>query len=191
MIDLFNLYKFAVDKKLVLQKGMIDSSYYHNIVNAAFAVKEYEWAELFIKKYTCFVQEKEQIATEHLCLAKLYFHKKEYTLASRLLLQLNPPTLFYTLQIKSLQLQIYNEMEDHYDLFQSHANSFTMLLRRNKSLSETQIEQYINFIKFTKKLYNLKFTYDKMTHKKLRANIVACTKLVNKNWLLEKADYWK
>lgn len=186
--NLFRINKFAAEQKIFLQNEMIASDIFHNVVNIAFAVDELEWAKNFIDEYTSFVQESERNDAVALSKAKYHFHSNEFEKALNLLLKLSYMTLFYKLQGRLLELQVYFEMNDIQN-FEQKVSAFKYFLRNNEingDLSKEQKDSFLNFINFMVKLNEYIFMKDRKKIKRLQSAIADCSLLVNKAWLTHK-----
>jgi len=78
--------------------------------------------------------------------------------------------------------KVYFHKEEYLD---SLIDSFRIYLRRNKLISKNVRQQYMNSLRFTKKLSNVA-PYDKKGLQKVKEQIENCKTLAAKKWLLEK-----
>ena len=184
--NLFEINKFAVEQKIIIQNGGIATTTFHNIVNIAYAANEIDWIKEFIDEYEECIEKNELEATRSLWKANHFFYNKEYQKAADLLLKLNLPNIFYNLQKRALLLMVYFEMEDGFDLLDKSAESFKKFLSRNKDLASIQKEGFKNFIYFILKLYECQFLKDKKKTNLLQKEVSNCSRLVYKSWLSKK-----
>ena len=66
-------------------------------------------------------------------------------------------------------------------------DSFRIYIRRNKLISNSLKTQYLNDLRFIKKLSTLA-PYDKDGLAKLEAQIQKCKAMVDQKWILEKVE---
>ena len=87
---------------------------------------------------------------------------------------------------KLMLLKTYYELNETMTL-DSLIDSFSIYLRRNRLISKEVKQQYMNVLRFTKKLSNIP-KYDKNAVEKIKIQINNCKALASKNWLLEKVQ---
>jgi len=100
-------------------------------------------------------------------------------------LQVEYDDVFYGIDSRKLLLQTYyeiNEIEPMYSLM----DSFRTLLKRNKTISDTHLNNNLNLIRFIGKLLAAKNQTPKL--KKLKVEIAKTPSVAEKRWLLEKAS---
>ena len=83
-------------------------------------------------------------------------------------------------------LKTYYEL-DEWNPLSSLLDSFSIYLRRNKQIPREKKQQYLNVLRFTRKLSFLA-PYDKKGLQKLKDQINNCKALAAKKWLLEKVE---
>ena len=83
-------------------------------------------------------------------------------------------------------LKTYYELKE-VNALDSLIDSFRIYLHRNKLISRDVRQQYMNVLRFVRKL-PLEKTYDKESVQKLKGQIESCKALAAKQWLLEKVD---
>ena len=64
-------------------------------------------------------------------------------------------------------------------------SSFSIFLRRNKLISKEVQQQYLNMLRFTRKLFHLP-PFDHAALTKIQQELEACKSLAAKKWLIEK-----
>ena len=188
--ELFQLSCLLIEKDLLVENGYIANDVFIEIVNNACVAQKLEWVEGFIDKYLVFIKENERADVGRLTRATLYFNKQDYQQVLDELCKLNFHNIVYSVQARAILLRAYFELADDYDLlFSDLVKSFNAFLTRDsttaKSLSELHKEGFINFIKFTNTLHKNRQTntFDFIA---LKEEILACTNLVYRSWLLSK-----
>ena len=184
--QLFDLYKIALDKKILLDKEHLDFQHYKNILGISLKVKEYDWAEHFIQNYTQYLNEDIRDNALNYNLANLYFSQKKYDQVIQQLNEVQFSNHIYALNSKSILLKTYFELKE-YQALDSLVDSFRIYIRRNKSISKEAKQQYLNLLRFTKKISGI-LPRDKPAIKKITDQIQNCKALAGKNWVLEKVN---
>lgn len=180
---LFEIYKILIERKLLGQSGM-KTGVYKNIITVGLIVEEFDWTENFIQTYTAQLPKDDQVNSLNYNLAKVYFHKKEYEEVIDQLREVEYKNHIYALGGKLLLMRTYFELKESRAL-DSLIDSFRIYLRRNKLISKNVKQQYMNSLRFTKKLANLA-PYDEKGRARVKEQILKCKALAAKQWLLEK-----
>lgn len=182
--ELFEIYKFMLEQKLLFENKKISHSNFKNIVAIALRLSEFIWTEKFISRYALFLEKDLQKNSINYNLARLHFAKQQYKAALKLLTSVEFTDVYYHLDAKSLLLKTYYET-DELDSFFSLVSTFKTYLRRSKLISGYQRMIYSNFVKHTHKLYKLK-TGSKISLAKIKSEIKARPQIADVGWLREK-----
>lgn len=182
--ELFNISKILLEKKINIINGIIERQDYKNIITVGLHIKEFDWTEQFIQNYTKHLPKESQDNDLNYNLAKVYFHKQEYEKVIEQLREVEYKNLSYSLGGKLMLLKTYYELKEHKPLF-SLLDSYSIYLRRNKLISNKLKQQYLNILRFTRKLASLA-PYDQAGLQKVKIQIDSCKALAAKKWLLEK-----
>jgi hypothetical protein len=183
--EVFDLYKLALSTELLFDNGILSQWTYKNIVAAGLKNKEYQWTEEFIYKYKSYLPPRYQEGFFAFNLARLLFEKKQYTDIISVLGQADFDDLHTTLSVKSILLKTYYELDEIEVLF-SLLDSFRIYLIRKKGLSYHK-DNYLNIIKFTRRLLNLN-KHNTQAVEKLKMQIKSTRILTEKPWLLSKLE---
>ena len=119
-------------------------------------------------------------------LAKVYFAQKKYVKVIEQLREVAYSTHIYALGGKQILLKTYYETDEFLPL-DSLIHSFRAYLRRNRVISKDVREQYLNFLRFLKRLSYID-PYKKDKLEKIRSDIQECSAVAQKSWLLEKVS---
>ena len=184
--ELFDIFKTLLDKEINLTNGLIGPQDYKNIITVGLHIKEFDWTENFIQYYTQRLPKENQDNDLNYNLAKVYFHKEEYEKVIEQLRSVEYKNLSYALGGKMMLLKTYYELEEVSPL-SSLLDSYSIYLRRNKLISRELKQQYLNVLRFTRKLSSLA-PYDQAGLQKLKTQINNCKALAAKKWLLEKVE---
>lgn len=182
--ELFSLYKKTLDKTLIFEKGALPPNHYKNILTIAMHIKAFDWSESFIQTYTEKLPKENQENALNYNLAKLYFHQEDYEKVIEQLREVEYQNLQYALGGKLMLLKTYYELEEVTAL-DSLIESFRIYLRRNTRISRDLKQQYMNVLRFTRKL-SILAPYDKSGLEKVATQIENCKALAAKQWLLSK-----
>ncbi len=182
--ELFSLYKDTLDKNLIFDKEQLDPNHYKNIITIGLHINEFEWVENFIEDYTDKLPIENQDNDRNYNLAKVYFHQENYNKVIEQLRAVEYKKLDYSLGGKLMLLKTYYELNEVTPL-ESLIDSFRIYLQRNRHISRDKKQQYLNVLRFTKKLYST-IKSDKEAVRKVKAQIEACKALAAKQWLLDK-----
>lgn len=142
--ELFEIYQVQLENKLLLKDGQLYLFDYKNIATLGITLGELEWTSHFTKVYTPYLSKKYQKMAESYNMARIYFERKEYREAQKLLHQNIYTDVYYALGARSVLLKTYFEQEEFYFL-ESAVQSFKIFLRRSKIITETQRVAYLNF----------------------------------------------
>ena len=187
--ELFAIYRIALDREIIFDNNELNPHHYKNIVTLSLHVKDFEWGEYFIQNYTQRLPKDAQENALNYNLAHIYFHQGHYEKVIEQLREVEYQTLVYALGSKLLLLRTYYELQE-FQALDSMIDSFSIYLRRNKLISKEVRQQYLNVLRFTKKLSAVK-PYDGKVIEKIRTQIEDCKMLAAKTWLLEKAGELK
>ncbi|MFT4973726.1 MAG: hypothetical protein ACI9JY_002936, partial [Saprospiraceae bacterium] len=182
--NLFEIYKDTLIREIIFVNNEITLNHYKNIITVGVHIKEFEWVENFIQNYTPKLPKNHQENALTYNLAKVFFSKKDYLKVIEQLREVEYKTLIYALGGKLMLLKTYYELNEIAAL-DSLIDSFRIYLRRNRTISKDVRQQYMNVLRFVKKLSGLA-PYDKAGLAKVTKEIHACKALADKNWILEK-----
>lgn len=184
LTKLFDVYRIMIERGILPGKETLKPGVYKNILTLGLLVQEFRWVEDFIQKYTSRLPVEHQDNALNYNLAKVYFYKKDYEKVIEQLREVEYRSLIYALGGKLLLMRTYFELKETRPL-DSLIDSFRIYLRRNKLISKDVRQQYLNSLRFTKKLANVA-PYDKKGLQKVKEQIIKCKALAAKQWLLEK-----
>lgn len=179
--EALNLYKHGLDNKVLLEDGQLSAFDYKNTLRLSLALKEYEWADKFIKEYTKYLPAKERQNTYQYNLAYFYFNKPDYPKAMELLRHVEFNDVFNNLDARRMLLRMYYELKE-FDALESLLDSFKVYIHRQKNIGYHRTN-YLNLIRFVRRM--LKGDVDtKAKRKKLREKVEATESVAEKEWLL-------
>ena len=158
---------------------------YRNVITLALTLQEYEWAENFIHEYKNELNPQEREDNFRHNLARLAYERKQYDVVLHLLQQADYEDVLMNIAAKAFLLRSLYENKA-YDALDSHLEAMRTYIRRKTQLGYHQ-ENYLNLIKYTKKL--LLLPPNPADYLNALKNEIQETKtLAEKKWLLEKVE---
>lgn len=183
-MESLNLYKKGLEIGCFLEKGFLSKFTYANVVAAGLMAQDFEMTEQFIADYKNKLQKDARNSTYALNMARLVCAKdKNYQEALQLLQKVSDKDLLNNLNAKILQLRIYWEIKE-FSLLESHLEAMANFIRRRAIIGYHK-ENFLNIIKFTKRLLKVNY-YDKTALEKLKIAIEQEGIVSEKRWLLEQ-----
>ncbi|MEM7039658.1 MAG: hypothetical protein AAF570_21975, partial [Bacteroidota bacterium] len=160
---LFELYRWAMAHHVLNPPGEMDEWHFKNRISLSIRLQEFEDAHDFIHQNADFLPANNRENAVRYNLATLKFATGAHSEAIRLLQQVRFTDVFYGLDSRLLLMKIYFEAQETEAL---HAlfSAFRLLLHRNKVISQTQKNLYLNFRRFLKKLAKIREKTSFLTH---------------------------
>ncbi len=191
LAEFFDLYKLAVEEKLIFEQGYIASQTFINIVDVACSVGELDWAEFFVVQNGIYIKESVRADYVNLCKVKICMRRKKFESALEMLAFIDHLNPFFAIQVRPIQIQCYYDLGEEYEeLFYNQVRAFKMYLSRKQELTEQVKLTLNNFLKFTNALQKIMISNGSISLDFLKeienTQNVAC-----KSWLLEKANELK
>lgn len=197
--------KFGKDNKffrelLEVYKAMLENNAYsesvsefmqiptfRNIIFTCRSMKESEWLEYFIKNYSESLNPKYREDLINYSYAHLYFIKREYEKSLVSISAIDQDLFLFKSDLKNLLLQLYYEL-GHTEPAFSMVDSYKHFLANTNDISESLKKYSVNFLNFYFKLLKIKSGQSKEQPEFCRSRIEKEKMILDKNWLLEKAD---
>ena len=183
--EAFNLYQQGLSKDIFLENNQLSRFTFRNIVAIGLQLKEYSWVEDFIKRYQQFLDEKHREGFVQFNMAHLYFEKKNYNEAMKLMARFDYDDILIMLVAKTMLLKMYYEL-DEVTALDSLLGSMKTYLQRKKVMGYHK-DNYKNIIQYTKKMLKVAH-YDKEQIQKLKQEIETVNPLTERKWLLAQLD---
>ncbi len=182
--ELFDVYRRAIESGLLLKNGVLGHQDYKNIITVGLHVEQFDWVEHFIQQYTQLLPPENQENALTYNLAKVYFSRQEYEKVIEQLREVEYQSQVYALGSKLMLLRTYFEMGEFLAL-DSLVDSFRIYLRRDRQISREVKQQYMNLIRFTRRLSRLA-PGDQSSLQKIEQQVEDCKALAAKKWVQEK-----
>ncbi len=185
--ELLDLYKFALNKELIIEDGYMADVNFCNILILACKTNDIDWARQFVREYLQFIPPSSQQNVRIYAEAYLAYSTGEYEQAVQCVVQndLELTQLNYKINARLIQVKSYYYLDD-FDRLMRLFDSFNRLIRRNGLISKDQQHKYLNVINHLKKLYVDR--HDKGKLKQIRAAVSQEENIASKAWLLEEID---
>ncbi len=182
--EAFELYRSGLKNETLLEDGVLSSFTYKNITRLGMALLENEWVEQFLEEYKKYLNPRERENAWRYNLAFFYFQQQEYKRAMQLLLFVEFKDVLNNLDARRMLLKSYFELGE-YNALDSLLDSFSRYIHRQKDQMGYHRENYINLIRFVKKIIH-NGEKDKTVLLELKKEIIATSRLADREWLLEK-----
>lgn len=149
--EYINLTKELLNTDILWADGEMDPWIFRNVILLSLRLGEYDWAEYFLNNYGNKLSSELRKNALSYNLSLIYFYQKKYDKVIPLLQSVEYDDLAYNLSSKSILLAVYFEL-DADDALISLMDSFKTFLHRHKEISVNQRIQYMNLMKYTKKI---------------------------------------
>lgn len=181
--EAFELYRSGLEKKVLLEDGLLAGLNYKNILRLGIALKEYEWAEQFLERYKPLLPKAERENTYRYNMAYYHFQKREYEQTMQLLQEVEFRDVFNNLDARRMLLRIYFELGE-YNALESLLDSFKTYISRLKGIGYHK-ENYLNLIRFVRRMLrgNLR---QPAFREQLKVEVQQTQALAERDWLLDQ-----
>ncbi len=176
-------------KKGALTDGELSPWKFQNIVTAALRAGRFEWTNDFITKHKDDLPEAFRENALSYNMARLYWYQRQFDEVIELLREVEYEDVSYNLGSKSILLLTYYET-DEIEPLHSLLDSFRVYLNRHKDIPANRRKNYLNLIKFTRKLTKI-IPGDQSAIDKLAKEINQASGVMNEEWLREKIEALK
>jgi hypothetical protein len=183
--ELFATYKDLSDSGALITDGFISPWDFKNIVTVSIRVGETGYASSFIDGFASHLPPDRMENALLYNRAHILYATTKHRQALGLLRQVDLDDPFYRLDARSILMKVYVALDDHEALFH-HLNAFSIFLRRDKQVSDTQRKGYINTIKAVKVM--AEYGHDPRRMARLRERIDTLEHLADKGWLLLEVE---
>ncbi len=182
--ELYGIYDTLLEKGTIFNRGELLPWDLKNMVAVGLRIGEFDWLEKIIHTHSHRLPEGFRANAITYNLAMVHFHKKEYQKVIELLREVEYQDLFYALDGKWLLIKTYYEL-DELEAMEALLESFRIFLLRHRLIAKTKQRQYLNLIRFVKKMNRLQWNNESAVEK-LRKKIEDAADVADRVWLLEK-----
>lgn len=153
--ELFELYQEGLTNGLIFTNGLLNEWNYKNITVLGCILGEFEWTERFLETYKERLPEKPRENSYNYNMAHLNYSKRNYSEALDHLLLVRFSDVKYHLNYNNLLLATYYALGDTEALI-SLLDTFRIYVIRNRKMTVDLKKQYTNFLRYAKKLTQIK-----------------------------------
>lgn len=182
--EYLEIYRFALDRGLVFDDGVLDPLQFRNTILTALREGEYEWAEYYITEFQHRLPEKQRLNAVNYNSALLYLYSKNYDKALDFLRDVEYENTTYNLNAKAMLLSIYYETDADIAL-DSLFDSVTAYLNRHRELPASAQEAFRSLISFTRRLTRM-LPGDKKALNQLKQDLAERKYVASRPWLESK-----
>lgn len=184
-LEAFELYREALELGILHENGLLPRHTYINIQNLAQLTGAHDWALHFLETAREALPSAERDNIYRYALAGFHFRRSGYRAVLELLREVDFSDIFIQLDARKMLLRSYFELGEWLSLA-SLLDSFKAFLRRQKNLGYHR-ENYLNLVKFTKKL--AKTIHAGRSKRAALAKAIRQTESVaEREWLLGKLE---
>jgi hypothetical protein len=181
--DLFELYRVGLSARTLYEGKYLSTFTFKNIVTAGLSAGEAAWVRTFLEEYRQDLPLKERESSYRFNLAVWHFRQQDLEQAMTIVRDTDfGDDALTNLAARAMLLRIYYE-KNYFDALESLLDSFQAYLNRQKNLGY-QAENYLNLIRFTRKMQRL-VPNDVKSRAKLKEEILSTEVLAERAWLLE------
>lgn len=174
-----NAYSFS-------EKEYMQVITYRNIIYFCNTVKDDEWFEYFINKYTGALSQEYRNDMKNFAFGNLWFLRGEYEKSLVSISAIENEFFLFKSDLRNLLLKIYFEL-GYYEQAYSLIDAYKHFLANTKEISKEYKEYYNRFVKRYMQLLKIKSGKSRDVPGLLLKDLTKETRIVNKNWLIEKA----
>ena len=192
--DLLELYKFSINYQLLLINGRIRKEEYLNISLLAYRLGYEEWSDKFSDNYAKYLNPVNAEDLINLVGAYKHFYKKDYRKADELINSISFKNKNY--YYPKIKVQIIRGLYEDWVIYKNnnaeailnHSIAYEQWIKRNVKYSTEKNRGYLNFIRFLKRLVQLKRNskFELNNFMELRMEIEQNMLVTYRTWLLEK-----
>ena len=153
--ELFELYQEGLTNGLIFTNGLLNEWSYKNITVLGCILGEFEWTENFLETYRERLPEKPRENSYNYNMAHLNYSKRKYSEALDHLLLVRFSDVKYHLNYNNLLLATYYALGDT-EALMSLLDTFRIYVIRNRKMTVDLKKQYTNFLRYAKKLTQIK-----------------------------------
>jgi hypothetical protein len=188
--EMFEISLYIFENELLMdeKKEFINPFVFTQIVSTACSLKKFDWIKLFIENNIGKITPEQRDKFYNFANLTLNFKMKNYSDALSYASKMEVKSPMDHVSIKRFQMMIYYESgftDELYSLFEAFKN----FIIKNKKLNDSVRLQAGNFLKYTKRLSDLKFSnsFDHISISMLKKDLIQ-SETINKTWLLEKTE---
>lgn len=188
--DVWEIYLLLVERRYIYIRNYLPAWEYKNIITAGLRLGKFADAIAFAERYRGELEPDIRDTAYSYSIAAIHYSHQDYKKALLALQDVEFVDATYYLGARIIQLKSYYELNETEALY-SLIDTFMIYLRRSKEISAYRKEANMNFVRLTRKIYQLKEELLYKKHSALTAKIQHLAQevetlqpLANKDWLL-------
>lgn len=179
-------YQFAATEDLLQEDGFIQPGRFKNVMAAACNCGQTAWARVFVEENLHQVMPELRDELHELCLGSITFYEHDHKTSGEHLARMSARgNEFYFFDLESVQMRIFF-LENDYETFESRGEAVRKKIK-NSGLSQAHLDNYGNYFRLLKELFQLKIHPGTTTAKwaAFRQKVEKTNPVNQKKWLLE------
>ncbi|MDA9774342.1 hypothetical protein N9B82_05235 [Saprospiraceae bacterium] len=176
-------YLVGIESGAIFERGYLSPTSFRNICFLALRMKKIDWTKNFIEENINLIEERFRENALKFNLSRLYFYKKDFDKVVETVREVEFKDPLYANVSKTMIMISYYELFDE-EALAYFSDAFATYMRRSTGISEKVKMEYLNLIKYTRRLS--KARYDKSLLPKLKEDITSTERLASRPWFLEK-----
>jgi len=160
---------------------------YRTILLFGLHIKQYDWAEYFVRKHSKDVHPKDIQNMYNFGMAFLNFETQKYDESLKFLNLIDTNYFIYKFDVKNIFLKIYYEL-GYTEQALSLIKTYSEFLRNNDIVNRQKRTRYKNFVKFLEKLILIKSGDFRQDKDYVKYQITQLNDIAFKDWLIEKLN---
>lgn len=194
---ILEIYQFGIAEELLIHNGLMTENTYLNIVSVGIALKEKQFVEEFIEKYTSWLTKKSQTDARKWATSKSYYYRQQYQLCIDEIKDHPFKVTTFVYRARVLLLQSFFEQlvakEEKHDMLLHYCHAFEVQLRADKRLSATRRKPLWRFVGIVQKMvrWNEDINRSEESWQKLYATFRREKNIQGRPWLKEKLEQLK
>ena len=192
--DIFELSRFGISTKLLVEKGKITDRTFNNVVSSGNQIGAFEYVRGFIDNYYNKIDKKLSKDIKSWADAHYLYYKGEYDHCVSFINKCTINNHLFSNRAKTLELmayfQLYTTENIHLEILTSRLKAFERNIQRNKVLAKNRKASYLKFISYLEKLVKLLQVNSKKNKiqriNKLEKELTAGENIFLKFWLLKQ-----
>ena len=186
--EALELYEDEIERNIFFKNGELSPFSLKNIVSIALRLGKFDYVEKFIQNHAAKISEPYRIPATKYFLTQLNFYKKNYqAVLTGGIDEIKFQDVFFACDARVLILRTNYELKNFADVVELCDRDMRYIKKRK--FAKSQIRNYMNFMRFLRRLANLHYKSQKVIEKQGRAlidEIRAVQNVADMNWLISK-----
>lgn len=162
-------------------------NYFRTVLLMALAAGKLEWTIRFVKESKSRLSPALRDNAYNFAMARIEFSGRNYNSSMKYLSKVQYDDIYYKFSGKTLQAQLYYELEMLNEL-SDHLDSYRKFLVNNKTLTGLHRKVNENFVKILNDMLKLRSNTGRVRAVQLKDKIISTKELTGRGWLLKKLE---